>query len=219
MKKKFVVIIILTCSFILFACNKLATIDSYMSEITEIYFEGKDENNSFINSSISIGYRETPYFIDGVHQEVCEFSLVVLDIKSVQDEISVQIVVNNEILELILFYNPSNSLYMADIGYALKENDKICLLYGDYKIEYQNLSNDFEVSYKEALEISSKLLKNEIKKLSENSKFNGECYLKILKKNDEGLGDLFWAFTLIGRNGEVNNVVISVYDKNIVFSD
>ena len=74
MKIKFLAIALTITALSLFGCAKNQTLQSSMSEITYLYFQGY--NNSDEVGSISVGEREEPYRIDGVHNKTVEFSLI-----------------------------------------------------------------------------------------------------------------------------------------------
>lgn len=222
MKKIFILSTLIISSFLVFiafsSCKKVDIKDS-ISEITKIYFKGESEHEG-INGSISVGQRENPYIVDGIHQKLCDFSLVELYINSViEDEIYVNITINNKKTQLKLFYNSMNASYVNDLGYKLNENDEIIIEYQDQKVVFTNISKDFFIDYNKALEIANDRLSEEIKKLYDNNIFQGECYLKILKGQREDFGKLFWYYNIFTIKGENFNVVISVENGEVVISN
>ena len=155
MKKFSLLLIILLCPIVLFGCTLGSSkIEDYMSELTKVFFKGTDVDHPNIRASISVGTRETPYKIDGIHQKTCDFSLISINFNEIFDEetIKASITINEESKEIELYYNPINSSYMNDLGYALNDTDTITLIYNDYNITFTNITKDFKVDYKKAIE-------------------------------------------------------------------
>ena len=221
MLKKYLLTLLTIVLFIMTGCQSRGNVKDSFSEITEVYMEGKDENNKNIISSISIGKRENPYIIDGVHQENCDFSLVVIDFNKVLDEnkILVSLYINDIESKLELYFNPVNNVYMNDLGYSLNQNDKIEIVYQNFNIIFKDSSKDFKVDYKLAINLSINKLKKEISDAYVNGIFEGECYLKVLRYQNQNKEDLFWAFTFVDRHSGSYNILIDVYDSKIIFSD
>ena len=217
MKKFSLLLIILLCPIVLFGCTLGSSkIVDYMSELTKVYFKGTDVNHPNIRASISVGTRETPYKIDGIHQKTCDFSLISINFNEIFDEetIKASITINEESKEIELYYNPINSSYMNDLGYALNDTDTITLIYNDYNITFTNITKDFKVDYKKAIEVASEKLKAEIEPLWNNGNFMGECYLEILTLQEGNFDQLFWYFRVVTQDNQTYKIVISTADEN-----
>ncbi len=217
MKKFSLLLIILLCPIVLFGCTLGSSkIEDYMSELTKVYFKGTDVNHPNIRASISVGTRETPYKIDGIHQKTCDFSLISINFNENFDEetIKASITINEESKEIELYYNPINSSYMNDLGYALNDTDTITLIYNDYNITFTNITKDFKVDYKKAIEVASEKLKAEIEPLWNNGNFMGECYLEILTLQEGNFDQLFWYFRVVTQDNQTYKIVISTADEN-----
>lgn len=222
MKKFSLLLIILLCPIVLFGCTLGSSkIEDYMSELTKVYFKGTDVNHPNIRASISVGTRETPYKIDGIHQKTCDFSLISINFNENFDEetIKASITINEESKEIELYYNPINSSYMNDLGYALNDTDTITLIYNDYNITFTNITKDFKVDYKKAIEVASEKLKAEIEPLWNNGNFMGECYLEILTLQEGNFDQLFWYFRVVTQDNQTYKIVISTADENETLTD
>lgn len=218
MKKIFALIFLLFfCSFFLISCKNNQKIEENISEITEIYFYGEN-NDGDLKCSISVGQREDPYKVDGIHNPTCDFSLISLKSKVYQSEqINVAIFLNNICYELILYFNPVTGVYINDLGFAINENDVVFIKFNDVNFNLYNLSKDFKINYKEALSISIERLQDELSNLFSRGKFLGECYLKILSNpNDDRL---FWLFTIQTRNEDSINLIISIDSGEIIMQN
>ena len=214
MKRFLLVVFLIMFPFVsLLGCSGRDIVKNNISEITNYYFEGLS-NQGFV-SSISVGRRENPYAVDGIHNKMCDFSLVSLKLQEyLGDEIKVKLLVNGNEQNINLFYHPINSLYINDLGYALNKSDRIKLIFNEKEVIFSEISENFAVNMKKAIKIAKIKLSNEINRLMQNDSFLGEFYLKILAKNDDK--NLYWCFTLISRKGESHNVLISVYDEDKV---
>lgn len=196
------------------SCNKKNNIENNLSEVTKIYFQGENSNGN-LKCSISVGQREDPYKIDGYHNINCDFSLITLKgIEYFSDQIQVNLNVNENLQNVTLFYHPVNDVYINDLGYALKEDDRIEVEYDEEKFIVYNLSKNFKIDYKEALKISKESLKIEIEELCKNNNFCGECYLKVLTNNNDNI--LFWYFSIQTRDKKSVNLILSVDSGQIV---
>lgn len=211
MKKLFLFSLVLICPLMLVGCGGTNELEDNISEITKVYYQGSDQSGE-VNASISVGQREEPYIIDGVHEPLCDFSLFVINFNQQleDEEITAQLSINGEIQEFVMYLNPVNHQYMADLGYALGENDEIIVTYQDYTITFNNVSDNFTVSWAQALEIAKESLGERLDDFYESDNFKGECYLKILTEQNDNFDDLFWYFSIVGQNNEVVNVVIDV---------
>lgn len=187
-----------------------AMIEENMAEITDIYFSAESGSN---RASISVGKRENPYIIDGVCQKSCDFSLIVLNLEeSLTDKIiAAKIYINGTESDITLDINPISQSYMLDLGYALKGDDEVKLSYNDLEFEFKNSSKDFAVSQEEALSVAKTQLSGEISRYTKGNSFEGECYLKVLSLAPD-FEELFWVFTIEGRDGKTYNIIISVDD-------
>lgn len=221
MKKIVFCLTILSVAFMLSGCIKQeekVDVADNMSEITNIYFAGRNGGD---RASISIGEREEPYILDGVHQPTCEFSLIVLMLENQQDEdfLTATLSVNGEEKSIEMEYNPIAHAFMYDLGYNLKDKDDIKLTYGNKIISFSNESENFAIDSIEAIEIAKKRLIDEISDLTQNGKFEGECYLKVLGESGSDFKELFWAFTIVDKDGENYNIIISAKDGTVLAED
>ena len=216
MKKKIAIFcasfLIALCPAFLVGCNQSSDIEDNMSEITKIYYQGGDANND-VRASISVGQREKdPYIIDGYQNGTCDFSLIAVNFnKQLEEEtIETSLTINGDVQNFTMYLNPVNHFYMADLGYALGENDTISLAYQEFNIDFYNISKDFTVVWEQALIIAEDSLGEKLSSFYQGKNFEGECYLKILTEQNDSFDDLFWYFSAVSREGETINVVISV---------
>ena len=216
MKKIFLSIIILSVCLIMFGCDKKDNLENNISELTQIYFSAECQG---LEGNISVGYREVDYAVDGLHTQNCEFSLVAIKFDNLlpNNQIEVEFYINNQNQNLTMDLNPSNHFYMADLGFLLDEDDELSLKYGEYNLNFINISKDFSIDFNDAIRLAKDELNGKLNHYFNGKNFEAECYLKILAGQKEN--KLFWAFTVVGKSGNRNNVVISVEDGNIILSE
>ena len=127
-----------------------------------------------------------------------------------EETIETSLTINGNVQNFTMYLNPVNHFYMADLGYALGENDSISLAYQEFNIDFYNISKDFVISWEQALTIAEDSLGEKLSSFYQGKNFEGECYLKILTEQNDSFDDLFWYFSAVSREGETINVVISV---------
>ena len=205
MKKILLSLMILFASVGVFACQKAQKqkLEDKLSEVTKIYFEAKGEE---LKGNISIGQREKNYVIDGKHGECCDFSLIQIKFNTqpLANKIDVVLNINEKNVPTTLDFNPINNSYMGDLGYALNNDDKISLLYQDYVLNFENVSKNFQVDYKKAIEIAINDFGEELNAFYNKDNFKGEGYLKILNQSIDGKDKLYWILTIVGENKRFN---------------
>ena len=218
MKKMFLLIFsLLFCSFFLISCKNNQKIEENISEITKIYFYGEN-NDGDLKCSISVGQREDPYKVDGIHNPTCDFSLISLNSKVYQGEqIDVSIFLDDICYKLVLYFNPVSNVYINDLGFAIEGNDAVYIEVNGKNFNLYNLSNDFKIGYTDAINISVDKLQNELSSLFDNGKFLGECYLKILSNPNSD--KLFWLFTVQTRHVDSINLIISIDTGEIIMQN
>ncbi len=218
--KKFAFLLIILCLPLLNGCQTSTQnlVKNNMSEITEDYYLFENQDFSL---SVSVGRRENPYLIDGIHHDTVDFSLITLKDKNLAltaKEIECKVFINNLESKIILEYNPIANAYMGDLGFAIKKDQNLEFEINNFKFSCPLISQNFLISWQDALNSSIEKFKELLEKNISNNTLNGECYLKILGlKGDDD--NLFWCFTFVGRDYKSYNLIISIKDGSILASD
>lgn len=186
-----------------------------VSEWAKVYFFG--ENEEFY-CNISSGMREKEYFMDGQATGCVDYALVSLYFFN-QDRsgvISVEISIDgdNDVVEME--YNSLNGKFMVDLERRLLGQENVNIKFTDKELALNCLSNEFNVSYNDALEIGSKEMEDKILLKKEYSKLNCEIYLRILDNKANSSNEIFWCFTVLNSDNENYSVVISTKDGTIL---
>ena len=220
MKKLLLCLMFVCLIFTLTGCQKSTSrlVEDNMSEITYDYYFAENSNFSV---SISVGKRENPYLIDGIHHANVDFSLITFKDKtfSIKDRtIDCQIVIDGKPLDITLEYNPIGNAFMADLGFKIKTNENVDFVYNDTSLNIPLASQDFGISSSEALDISCQRFEELIKKYTTKNTLQGECYLKILGLRGDD-NNIFWCFTFVGRDNKSYNLIINIASGSILASD
>ncbi|MBQ8792718.1 MAG: hypothetical protein IJZ62_03810 [Clostridia bacterium] len=196
-------------------CFEGNNIYSLMSEQAKIYFSGEGEG---VKANIAVGKRENPYIMDGVHNELVDFSLITVSVNSgmAEENLQISLSINGQVSNILLELNPLNMSYMADLGYALNGDDEITITVEGKSFELINIGENFEVDCNQAIEIALNSIED-VSSFKKNGKFACEGYLKILDGSKFGGEGLYWCFTLIGEDKTSSNILINTMDKNDVF--
>ena len=107
---------------------------------------------------------------------------------------------------------------MTDLGFAIKEGEKVVFELKEQRLELSLKSKDFNISGSEALKVSCEKFKDLLNRYTSGNSLKGECYLKILGlKGDDN--NLFWCFTFVGSDNKSFNLIISIQDGSVLVSD
>lgn len=187
-----------------------------MSEWTKSYYYGEGENFS---ASISAGEREKDYVMNGKSGENVDFALLTLrpneemNAKVVKVDITIgEETISAQELEL----NAMNGTYMADIERSLTGEEAISVVFGEKTLTLENLSKNFGIDDKKAVEIGTQELETQITKCKHGTSLGAECYLRVLDKKENDFDELFWCFTVVNTEGENFSVVLSTVDGKIL---
>lgn len=181
-----------------------------MSEQTEVYFYGEQDD---MKASVSVGKREEPYILDGIHCDVVDFSLVVIETdKPIVDSFNIVLSVNGKEFDVVLELNPLNMTYMADAGLKILGEDRVVIQVDNMTMQLNNISKDFVVGSRDAIQIATDKIVDKNIDMGKS-----EAYLKLLNGNKFGGQGLYWYFTLLSENGESENILIDTMNKNDVF--
>lgn len=213
--KKIYLSMALVLSLFCVGCGRKETVADVMSEQTEIYFYGEGEAGS---ASIAVGKRENPYVMDGKHGQMCDFSLITLNLDSEEraDEIDVCVEIGERKEEIILQLNPLNMSYMGDLGYVIDGEENVNIVLLDGEIVLKNISEEFAVDYQSAIQIGYSHIED-ASRFQKGDDFICEGYLKIIDAKYFGGEGLRWCFTLLSEGQSSCNILIDVYDENVVF--
>ena len=216
MKKIFVIILIGFCFAFVAGCVGVdSMVLNNMSDIRFNFFEGKNDN---IHITLSCGYREEIFAYDGQSTNPLECGVLAVGYFEFCSYSSIVVIlgVDGVESEYVLEKSPYEELYMEDIGKILTSENNVYIRLKNQKekIELYEMSGEWTVDYKKAINIASSHFNEDLKDLYFNGKFNAECYLKVVSKID--FDDKFWYFSFIDRAGNSKSCLIDIYGGEII---
>lgn len=191
--------------------DRLEILKQNASERALVYFSSSEG----LNVSITSGLREEPYIYDGKSCDKLDFSLIIANLGSFEDEL-VKLVIDGKESEIVMEYNYLTCVHMADLGYLLTGNEQIELIYGEKSAKIENKSQNFGVSPDEAFEIGYDYCQDYIATLFDGKNFNGEVYLKVLDSLSGGFSEVYYLFSVLGEGDKAKNILISVDEPKVL---
>lgn len=218
MKKiiKFVIFILLFCLIVGISYNLFFKVDkenlayNSISEIRYNYFTGADDL-SHVN--LSSGYRENPYNLDGLHEEMVPFGVMVIRTTLLDiSEPSYKLNVDDKIYEGVMERNPLDGTYVCDIETFINADSEIraeiTITDKTYSFEFTCQSKLWNIDAEKAFKIAIDRLGDSAYRLINGKEFQGECYVKIVADPNNMLDIYYWYVNIIDRNGKSMAVVI-----------
>jgi len=217
MKKFALVSMAAALSMVLIGCSVTTfdLVEENLSEYTQTYYFAENED---FYCTLSSGKREREYLMNGKSEDCVDFALLSLILNGdLQGKvIKAKIVVDGVEEEQELEVNSLNNAYMVDLERNLSGEEKIEVLFGDKRLQLQNVSKNFGVDSKKALEIAVGQLEDKILAQKRYNELNSECYLRVLDKKANSFDDLFWCFTVLDIEGRSSSVIISTVDGSVL---
>lgn len=215
--KKFLLVFILCFALIFCACSNQID-DMVFNNISDLrinYFYGK---NNGVFAELSSGQREEQFFYDGISTQKVECGVLSVGfVEPIFDlAINAEIIIDNISKSIVLQHSPHEDLFMVDIGKKINNDANIKIVINKQIIELKNISNNWKVDYKSAINTAVKHFEDKIQNLYFNSKLNAEGYLKIISSQD--FEKIFWYFSIIDRVGKRNSILIDVNSGEITRS-
>ena len=183
-----------------------------ISEKVQVYFSGVGDFTANINS----GIREEPYKYNGKTGELKDFSIVTLNVGVDEKYIQAEIIINDKSSNILLEQDLLTSEHVVDLGYKVKEEDKITIKYKEGVVDLECRSKNFEINCEQALEIGIQTFNEELETLVSKKKLSAECYLRIIDNPEDKFNRLFWYFYIYAENGSTHYCVINIADGNVL---
>lgn len=185
--------------------DELSLVKANMSERSDVYFFS---DNIDLPISLCSGVREEPYVYDGYSRTKLDFALVTAELGFCDAEIA-YVAIDGEEREVLLEYNYKTAKHVADLERKLTGNEQISIKIGEKSANLVCKSTNFGVSADDAIALGVETMMEFITPLCNQNNFYGECYLKILDSLAGGFDEVFWLFSVIDREGNAENIVIS----------
>jgi len=213
---KYVVGMLLVCIGVLlvyllcFNANPILLATQNISELRQNYFVDSDDLN---NVCVSTGTREDPYLLDGIHNEMIDFGIIVLKTSLLGiSEPYCTLTINEVDYTGVMERNPYDNTYVMDVGQFIPSDAvlsvKIQVQDTEYSFTPTIISEDWEIDATKATEIGFANLEQVIKNLVSGTQFLGECYVKIVSDPSNQLEMFYWYVSVLDRQGNTHAVVI-----------
>lgn len=227
MKKKIIkysILIALLCALVVGVYFAFFTVDSKtlaknnVSEMGEHVFTAKEDCTSI---KLYSGMRENPYSLNGVHEEMQNFALIIFR----TDELNVEsptfiATIDGTSYNGILEQNPYDNTFVADLETSISQNSivEICVTVKDSQYNYNlvNVNKDWAYTFNDALEIGLNELLNDIEMLISGKTLACELYVKAINDSVGTFDTFFYHVSYIDTNGNAKGVVIDVQTGQVI---
>lgn len=220
--QKYAIFLLIFGLIFMFGCHSKLnqTVQEKLSEVRFNLFSG---GNDEIAVRFTSGFREDPYVLNGVSQNKKEFGIITVKFLK---EISSKTAMPNFVITIESMdydgefeLNPFDQTFVQDIETFVLDNTtvsiKIC--YADFVFEgdLKNVSKDFSINHKDALNVFVKEYKKDIQALLKN-KTDFEVYVKILNDPSLNLDKNYFYVCLISNSGNSFSAIIDPYSGIIL---
>lgn len=211
--------LIILCYELFFKVEPMKLAKNNVSENGVSFFV--DSTNDNVNLKVSSGTRENPYNLDGVHNEMKPFTLLIFKttLNGISDP-SFTAQINGTEYQGVLELNPCDGTFVTDLGILLDNNAEINVTINVNDMEFTftptNLNSKWGLSFEEALDIGLENMKGIIEGLIENGKFNGECYVKVISDPSGVLNIYYYYIGIVDVSGNIYSIVLDTADGKIL---
>lgn len=225
MKKKILICCLLSVTPLLFcACGKTNKFDisQHLIEERNCLFTAQDDIYSV---TLSSGIRENEYCLDGVKNDMVDFSILSLsklDGSSLSNDTYTYVVtINDESFTGYLIKSEIDNSYNVDLGLHLSNEDKINakITFTGYSIdeEMTNTTKDFVINKSQAIETANKELKSKLKQITNDKNNKIECILKIVKDySTSEVKHYYWYVGVVSTNGDTLGLLIDTNTGDVI---
>ena len=105
---------------------------------------------------------------------------------------------------------------MVDLEQKLSGEEVVSICVNGKILNLENLSKDFVVDAKKALQIACDELQDRITKTKSFNNLNAECYLRVMDKKANNFDGVFWCFSVLNVDNENYSVIISTENGSIL---
>lgn len=223
-KSKFILIsfCLVFCLFFLFGCknnNNGQLHQSYeenLSEYRQNLFVCKTEDYLV---TLTSGKRETNYIMDGKTSTLTDFGVITVKFEKLpaSGKLQFELKVDADTYVGEFEINPFDNTFVYDISKQVSDESAVSLYLVEFDetLNLECLSKNWEVDYKEALNIFAEKHASEISENMVNKTLKGEIYIKTVAENTN-LSDIYWYCLLVCESGEMYASLISVNTGTVV---
>lgn len=220
--KKFFLLIFI-CPLFLFGCNN-ANLKAIVNEkLSEVRFNLFSASSDEINIKFTSGFREDPYILNGKSENKKEFGVITVKfLKSLPNtNASPNFVITIEDMDFdgVFELNPFDQTYVQDIETFVLDDSNVTIkiMFGELNFEtsLKNVSKEFSINHKDALNIFIKEFEKDINHLLKNGK-DFEVYVKIISDPNFSLDKNYFYVCLISNSGISFSLIIDPLSGQIL---
>ena len=220
--KKFFLLIFI-CPLFLFGCNN-ANLKAIVNEkLSEVRFNLFSASSDEINIKFTSGFREDPYILNGKSENKKEFGVITVKfLKSLPNtNASPNFVITIEDMDFdgVFELNPFDQTYVQDIETFVLDDSNVTIkiMFGELNFEtsLKNVSKEFSINHKDALNIFIKEFEKDINLLLKNGK-DFEVYVKIISDPNFSLDKNYFYVCLISNSGISFSLIIDPLSGQIL---
>lgn len=220
--KKFFLLIFI-CPLFLFGCNN-ANLKAIVNEkLSEVRFNLFSASSDEINIKFTSGFREDPYILNGKSENKKEFGVITVKfLKSLPStNASPNFVITIEDMDFdgVFELNPFDQTYVQDIETFVLDDSNVTIkiMFGELNFEtsLKNVSKEFSINHKDALNIFIKEFEKDINLLLKNGK-DFEVYVKIISDPNFSLDKNYFYVCLISNSGISFSLIIDPLSGQIL---
>ena len=220
--KKMLIMFLLICPILIFGCSN--NVDLIVQEsLSEVRYNLFVAGNEEVNVKFTSGFREAPYVLNGKSENKKEFGVITVkflkNFSNKNANPNFVITISDMDFDGELELNPFDQTYVQDIETFVLDDSSVSIKisFGDFTFEgnLKNVSNDFAINHKEALNIFVKEFKKDIQTLNRNGK-DFEVYVKIINDPSLEIDKNYFYVCLLSSTGESFSVIIDPNSGNIL---
>ena len=220
--KKFFLLIFI-CPLFLFGCNN-ANLKAIVNEkLSEVRFNLFSASSDEINIKFTSGFREDPYILNGKSENKKEFGVITVKfLKNLPNtNASPNFVITIEDMDFdgVFELNPFDQTYVQDIETFVLDDSNVTIkiMFGELNFEtsLKNVSKEFSINHKDALNIFIKEFEKDINLLLKNGK-DFEVYVKIISDPNFSLDKNYFYVCLISNSGISFSLIIDPLSGQIL---
>ena len=220
--KKFFLLIFI-CPLFLSGCNN-ANLKAIVNEkLSEVRFNLFSASSDEINIKFTSGFREDPYILNGKSENKKEFGVITVKfLKNLPNtNASPNFVITIEDMDFdgVFELNPFDQTYVQDIETFVLDDSNVTIkiMFGELNFEtsLKNVSKEFSINHKDALNIFIKEFEKDINLLLKNGK-DFEVYVKIISDPNFSLDKNYFYVCLISNSGISFSLIIDPLNGQIL---
>ncbi|MGN1208108.1 MAG: hypothetical protein ACI4TI_01425, partial [Christensenellales bacterium] len=174
-----------------------------------------EASNEEVNVRFTSGFREDPYVLNGKSENKKEFGIITVkflkNLPNKNTSPNFVITISDMDFDGEFELNPFDQTYVQDIETFVLDTSTVSIkiMFGEFVFEsaLKNISKDFSINHKDALQIFTKEFQKNIHNLLKNGQ-DFEVYVKIINDPNLEINKNYFYVSLISTQGESFSLII-----------